>query len=208
MDKTTSTNDLARNLSGGDEDFVVVAEEQTSGRGRLNRKWISPKGGLYFSLCCEQEPLLPLKAATAVAQTLDDLGVPPSLKWPNDVLVDGKKICGILVEIVGSKAVIGVGVNMDSTPIKGSTCVHHILERPVSSETIMDGIITRFKRINHVLETYKQYSSTIGKEVVIKTPSGNVSGRVEDIDEKGRIVLDNGSSIISGDVIYLRSKEN
>ncbi len=206
MDKTTSTNDLARSLNGGSEDFAVVAEEQTSGRGRLDRKWISPKGGLYFSICTEHEPLLPLKVGAAVAQTLDDLGVKPSLKWPNDVLVDDKKICGILAESVGRRAVVGLGVNIDRSPVEGSTCIHSVLGRPLASETVMNGIITRFKRITHVMDDYKRYSSTIGSNVMIETPSGKVTGIVEDIDEKGRIVLDNGRKIISGDVIHLRSK--
>ncbi len=204
MEKTTSTNDIAKNLCGDDEDFVVIADEQTAGKGRLDRSWVSPSGGLYFSLCTKQHPLLSLKTASAMARTIDDMGVTPSLKWPNDVLVDDKKLCGILVENVGERAVVGVGLNVDSSPIDGCTCLSTILGRNISPETVMNGFLTRFYRIEDVMDIYRSYSSSIGRRVVVQTPAGKLKGLVEDIDERGRLILDGDRPVVSGDVIHLR----
>src|SRR5262245_32770011 len=122
-----STNDLAREMAakGADEGLAILALAQTCGRGRLGRSWTSPHGdGLYLSLILRPkiEPLfstvITLAAAVAVAQTLsEDFNLPVDIKWPNDVLVRGKKICGILLEnaIEGSRleyGVLGIGVNL------------------------------------------------------------------------------------------------
>lgn len=103
---------------------VIAAREQTSGRGRLDRVWLSGKDeNLTFSLFLRAEtdprrlPAAAMAAATGVADLLADEGIPPSLKWPNDVLVKGRKICGILSETVPGGLVIGIGlnVNMETT---------------------------------------------------------------------------------------------
>ncbi len=188
------------------DDFAVLAKKQTSGRGRKGRHWLSPKGGLYFTICTDYDPILSIKIGVAIARALEDLDIKSSLKWPNDVLVNDKKICGILTEIFENRALVGIGLNIDSEPIDNSTSIESVTEKTYSPEKIMKSILTNFYgRSSNILKSYRQYSSTIGKDVRVETASGTISGKVKDIDEKGRLVLQDGSKIISGDVIHLRS---
>jgi BirA family biotin operon repressor/biotin-[acetyl-CoA-carboxylase] ligase len=121
-----STNSEAARLAleGAAEGLVIVADEQTAGRGRLDRKWISPAGaGLYFSLVLRPPAeigswsLLPLMAAVAVHDALvDSCGLETDIKWPNDILAESRKLCGILAETVetsaGRAVVVGIGINL------------------------------------------------------------------------------------------------
>jgi len=172
----------------------------------MERSWRSPPGNLYFSLCTERISLLPLRASVAVAQSLKEIGISPSLKWPNDVIVDEKKICGILTEVVDDRGIIGIGLNVSSAPIEGSICISDLLETEVSLDDMMKKIISNFYDIEDVLKIYKNYSSTIGEQVRIKTTDEEFEGLVTDIDEKGRLVLENGKKFISGDVVHLREE--
>ncbi|MFW6141173.1 MAG: biotin--[acetyl-CoA-carboxylase] ligase [Candidatus Saliniplasma sp.] len=206
LDSTTSTNDVAKKLAKTkSDDFVVQADEQTSGRGRKDRNWMSPKGGLYFTICTDYEPLLSIKAGIAIARALEDMEVQPSLKWPNDVLVNDKKICGVLIEIFEKRALVGIGLNLDSEPIDDSISMKSVTNKKYSPEDLMKSILKYYydKSIN-TLKKYRQYSSTIGKNVRVETESGTISGNVNDIDKKGRLVLEDGTRVISGDVIHLR----
>ncbi|MFW6038706.1 MAG: biotin--[acetyl-CoA-carboxylase] ligase [Candidatus Saliniplasma sp.] len=206
MDSTTSTNDVAKKLAKTkSDDFVVQADEQTSGRGRKDRDWLSPKGGLYFTICTDYEPLLSIKAGIAIARALEDLDVQLSLKWPNDVLVNDKKICGVLTEINVNRALVGIGLNLDSEPIDDSISMKSVTDKKYSPEDLMKSILKYFyDRAINILKKYRQYSSTIGKNVRVETEYGTITGKVNDIDEKGRLVLDDGTKVISGDVIHLR----
>lgn len=128
-----STNDVARTLAeeGCPEGTVVVADRQTRGRGRRGRQWLSPPGGLWFSVVLRPSlhpsrcGLMPLAAAVAVAQALEGLCRSPlSIKWPNDVLLGGRKVCGILAELSADHetvryVVLGVGINVDPPPLAG-----------------------------------------------------------------------------------------
>ena len=139
LDVVSSTNDVARQLAeaGWPEGTVVVAAEQTAGRGRFGRRWESPRGGLWFSVLLrpalgpEDISRLPIVAGLAVARALrSSFGLEIELKWPNDVLIEGKKICGILVEtsFTGSKldfVILGIGINANFEP--------HELPEPISS---------------------------------------------------------------------------
>ena len=125
IDRTASTNDAVKAMIAASEEpvyAVVSARTQTGGRGRLGRSFFSPPGGLYFSasfpLTGEETnlPCLTLIAGLCVCEALEALcGVAPAIKWPNDLYLNGKKLCGILCELVGGKtpsAVVGVGVNL------------------------------------------------------------------------------------------------
>ncbi|MFP4050522.1 MAG: biotin--[acetyl-CoA-carboxylase] ligase [Thermoplasmata archaeon] len=203
--KTTSTNDVAKKIAKNEStDFVVLAEEQTSGRGRKDRSWKSPPGNLYFSLCIEKGPILSLKTSVAVAMTLEKLEITPGVKWPNDILVDEKKICGILTEIIEGRGIVGIGLNVNSAPIEDSTCVSELTEAEHSPKSLMEDIVFNFYEIEDVMVQYIHYSSTIGEKVRIKTAEEEFEGIVKDIDEKGRLVLQDGRRFLSGDVIHLR----
>src|SRR5205085_2011813 len=135
LDSTTSTNEVVAARARADEPhgLVVVAEEQTSGRGRLDRTWLSPpRAGLTFSVLVRPDlPLerlgwVPLLAGLGVAQAIRrQCEVDAQLKWPNDVLIDGRKVCGLLAEAVGGAVVLGIGLNVstraDELPVAEAT---------------------------------------------------------------------------------------
>ncbi|MFH2070102.1 MAG: biotin--[acetyl-CoA-carboxylase] ligase [Elusimicrobiota bacterium] len=126
FDGIGSTMDIARALAmeGKPEGCLVIAEHQTQGRGRLNRRWVSPSGGIYFSVILRPAmapsdvPVLNVVASLSVARTLKKLfGLPARVKWPNDVLLSGKKICGALIEMDAEIdsvkwVVLGIGMNV------------------------------------------------------------------------------------------------
>ena len=122
-----STMDVARELAkgGAEEGTIIIAETQSQGKGRLGREWLSPKGGIYFTIILRPKispayaPRINLMAAVAVAKTIGRLfGLKAELKWPNDVLIEGKKACGILAEIDAeidkvNSVNLGIGINAD-----------------------------------------------------------------------------------------------
>ena len=132
--EVTSTNDVAKELAikGAKEGTIVIAESQSCGKGRLGRKWVSPEGGIWFSIILrpkvdpEDALKLTLMAAAVVAKVINDMfKLKAEIKWPNDIIIDGKKLCGILTEMTtkGGKVdfvVVGVGINgninLDSFP--------------------------------------------------------------------------------------------
>ncbi|HJT24473.1 MAG TPA: biotin--[acetyl-CoA-carboxylase] ligase, partial [bacterium] len=129
LEKTTSTNDVVAELArqGAPEGTVVAAETQTKGRGRQGRHWSSTAGkSLAFSvllrpkLHADELPEITLASAVAVAKTLEDFHFKPQIKWPNDLLLEGRKVCGILTEMGPKKdrmasVVLGIGMNLNQT---------------------------------------------------------------------------------------------
>lgn len=110
--------DMIASHRAGDHS-VIVAAAQSDGRGRFRRKWVSHHGNLYASFIYaapERDARLSYAVAVAVADTLISLGVIPTIKWPNDILVDGKKISGILIEYFGRFVVVGIGINISTNP--------------------------------------------------------------------------------------------
>ncbi len=208
LEKTTSTNDVAKKLAENrEEDFVVHAYVQTSGKGRKGRGWLSPRGGLYFTICTQYDPHLSIRAGVAVARALDDVGISPALKWPNDVLVEDKKICGILIEVMREKALVGIGINLESRPLETSISLSSVTDENIKKIDLIKSILKYFYDDSiESLTIYRKYSSTIGKKVKIETTSGFIYGTVKDVDDKGRLVLESGKKVISGDVIHLKPK--
>lgn len=122
FDKIPSTQTMAQDLisehRAGDH-TVVVAAAQSAGRGRFRRKWVSHHGNLYASFiygCEERDARLSYAIALAVADTLFSFGIVPTIKWPNDILVDNKKISGILIEYYGRFVIVGIGINIATNP--------------------------------------------------------------------------------------------
>lgn len=122
FDKIPSTQDYAHELiaHGGASDHTAIwALAQSAGRGRFRRAWVSHHGNLYVSFifdCPERDPRISYAVAVAVAETIASFGIGPTIKWPNDILVDGKKIAGCLIEYSGRFVVVGVGINIKSNP--------------------------------------------------------------------------------------------
>lgn len=122
FDKITSTQDYALDLIAAGKACdctAIVASAQSAGRGRLRRTWVSHHGNLYTSFIYkseERDSKLAYHIAVAVAETLIAFGIIPQIKWPNDILIDGKKVCGILIEYASNFVVVGIGINIKSNP--------------------------------------------------------------------------------------------
>jgi len=215
------------------EGTVVVAEEQNAGRGRLGRGWCSPKGGLWFSILLRppvppaEAPKLTLMAAVAVARGLDNrFAIKARLKWPNDVMVQGKKLCGILAEARCTDkldfVILGIGINanflLSALPEelrRTATTMREILNKPVDRYSLLRSILneleTRYepfcaKDQKSIVEEWKSLADTLGKPVRVETASGIVVGVAEDMDDNGALVVktDEGPVHMSaGDVIHL-----
>lgn len=214
FDAVESTNDAvkARVAEGEAAGLVVVAARQVAGRGRFGRAWASPRGGLYCSFLLKADldrvPLITLAGGLAVRDALPPLDVSVGLKWPNDVLVDGGKVAGILVEgLVGPEgywAVVGVGVNSD-VPLERipprtemrATTLRHVLGRRVDNPVLLDRILDRY-RAHHpypgqegeVVDRYREACVTLGRDVVARTPQGTVAGRAVDVSDRGFLLLE------------------
>lgn len=234
LHKTGSTNDFAKELAthGAAEGTVVIAEEQTAGRGRLGRNWFSPKGGLYLSITLKpklkasEAVKLVYVAGLAVAEALHELyGLKTETKWPNDVLVDGKKICGILTEMStsGEKvnfAILGIGINANVslrafpkelqthvTSLKNELDGKIILEElfRVVLEKLEENYASFLKEgFVSILEKWKSYASFLGKSVEVTDATQKFHGLALDVDHEGALIirLEDGTvkRIFSGDV--------
>ncbi len=122
FDKISSTQAYAQGLvqSGNAADnTIILADVQSAGRGRWRRTWVSNPGNLYVSFIYSsqlRDPRLSYTIAVAVAETLISFGMNPQIKWPNDILIDGKKISGILIEYAKNFVIIGIGINIKTSP--------------------------------------------------------------------------------------------
>lgn len=215
-----STNQVVaeRAREGEPAGLVVVAERQTEGRGRLDRRWVSPaRAGLTFSvllrpdLAPAQLPWVPLWGGLAVTRVLrEHAGLDARLKWPNDVLVQDRKVCGLLAEVAGGGVVLGVGLNVTTT--------REELPVPAASSLALEGATTtdRDTLLRAVLRAlaaavaerspdgYRALCSTVGRRVRVELPGGaSVEGLAEAVDDAGSLVVD-GRPYAAGDVVHLR----
>nr|DAH89032.1 MAG TPA: Biotin-(acetyl-CoA carboxylase) ligase [Caudoviricetes sp.] len=122
FDKIPSTQTYALDMvaSGTARDHtIVMAEAQSAGRGRYRRMWVSHHGNFYASFIFsapERDSRLSYMVAVAIAETIMSFGIIPTIKWPNDILIDGKKVCGVLIEYAGAFVIVGIGINIKSNP--------------------------------------------------------------------------------------------
>lgn len=226
-----STNARARELAvDGASDVVVVAERQTGGRGRLEREWSSPPGGVYASLVLRPEvppasaPAFTLAAAVAVADAARDAGVDAVIKWPNDVLAatdDGeRKLAGVLTEMEGeadrvSWVVVGIGVNLDVDGVslpETATSVRD-LGGSVSRRDFLQAVLERFddlrRDLNSVVPAWRERTTTLGRDVRVEIPGGVVEGRAVDVEFPGSLLVetDDGTvGVAAGDCEHLRPR--
>lgn len=122
FDKIPSTQTYALDMvaSGTARDHtIVMAEAQSAGRGRYRRTWVSHHGNFYASFIFsapERDSRLSYMVAVVIAETIMSFGIIPTIKWPNDILIDGKKVCGVLIEYAGAFVIVGIGINIKSNP--------------------------------------------------------------------------------------------
>ena len=213
-----STQNLARDLArdGAPEGTVVIAESQTAGRGRLGRQWHSPAGcNLYCSLVL-RPPLPPTAVPTfalvvglAVADAAQPLvGARPALKWPNDVLLDGRKVAGILTELDAEiervrYVIVGIGVNVNTeafpeelatTATSLRLAAGHPVDRARFTGGLLAALEARYRRFladgfAAMRPEWEASAALTGKEVRVTAPEGEVSGRVLGVDDDGALRL-------------------
>ena len=186
-----STQDIARKLALG---AVVVADHQTAGRGRLERRWEAPPGtALLVSFVLEPSPVLSLAAGVAAAEAC---GKSVRLKWPNDLLLHDRKLGGILVETTRDRAICGIGINLTWAPEGAAR-----LEEPRDEvlERLM-GTIERWAAAPaaEVLARWRQLSDTLGRRVRID----GTEGVAQDIGASGELIVD-GRVYVAGSVTHL-----
>lgn len=209
----SSTQDEARRLLEAGEaslGHVVVADEQTAGRGRFGRSWVSPSGGLYATFLVPHAAGITLLAGVAVARALERFGGAVGLKWPNDVLVGGEKLAGILIETDGDVALVGVGVNIDEAPAEGATSLRRV-GAPARRAELLLALWDEFHTgadAAEILVEYRARSVTVGQQVRVMGRDGAaVVGHAVDVDADGRLVVKTRAGVLrvsSGDCEHLR----
>ncbi|MCU1599325.1 MAG: biotin--acetyl-CoA-carboxylase ligase [Frankiales bacterium] len=217
LDIAPSTNAVVadRARQGEAHGLVVVAEQQTAGRGRLDRTWVSPaRAGLTFSVLLRpSNPLgwVPLLGGLGVAQALrQQCEVEAVLKWPNDVLIDGHKVAGLLAEAVDGAVVLGIGLNVTTKaqelPVPEATSLALAGATSTDRDTVLRAVLRGIADAlgDDSRSAYRELCSTLGREVRVELPGGESrTGTAEAIDDNGRLVID-GAPVAAGDVIHLR----
>ena len=217
-----STQERARELAraGTPHGTLIVAEIQTGGRGRLGRPWGSPKGGLWISLVLRPEFAASLAsritqtAAVGVAKALWEIGVEATIKWPNDLLVGGKKICGILAESNVENAtglakvkrldyvILGVGMNANldpaelGVPDREVTTIRSELGHDVNLLDLLRALLSnldaelgRIEDFGSVLEDWRNLNCTLGEKVRVRRFGEMLEGRAVDLSQEGALLL-------------------
>jgi BirA family biotin operon repressor/biotin-[acetyl-CoA-carboxylase] ligase len=238
FEEIASTNSylMERARQGAPAGLVAVADHQTAGRGRLDRRWESPPGSSLLVSVLLREPISPATAhlvtgavalaAAAAAERVS--GLRPSLKWPNDLVVDGRKLAGILAEVdheapggaPGTTAVVvGVGMNLSWPGPEGAggTCLDHesgqVVDRDELLEALLDELGGRLDLVASpegcaVLSTELAASlSTLGEHVSVETATGTVVGRATGLSPAGHLLVETAGGmveVVTGDLLQLR----
>jgi BirA family biotin operon repressor/biotin-[acetyl-CoA-carboxylase] ligase len=191
-----STQDIARDLPIGS---IVLADHQSAGRGRQDHRWEAPEGtALLVSFVLPPNPLLSLAVGVAAAEAC---GPRVRLKWPNDLLLDDKKLGGILVEATSAKAVCGIGINLSWAP-QGAA----MLDEP------RDAFFTKLRESvlawstapsDAVIARWRELSATLGRRVRLTLPNQSVEGVADDISARGELIID-GVAYSAGRLTHLK----
>ena len=205
LEETMSTNEYAKARRGVGENLLVVAIRQTGGRGTKGRSFSSENGGVYLSLLTFYEEFPALNAfqimqgaAAAVCETLAFFGVQPKIKWPNDVYVNGKKICGILIEnaLKGkhiASSVVGIGLNVwNELPEQLwdiATTLFKETGQKIQVERVMETLV-RFLQEKNIHEKYAQYLGWLGEEATLVIGEKETRARLLSVDETGGLLAE------------------
>jgi BirA family biotin operon repressor/biotin-[acetyl-CoA-carboxylase] ligase len=236
--KVDSTNEVAKKLAeeGSPEGTLVVAESQSRGRGRRGKKWVSPEGGVWMSMILRPEippmnaPQLTLVTGVAVAETLkSECGLDVGIKWPNDILIGDKKVCGILTEVSATVdmvdyVVVGIGIdlNVDVNLFppelrSGATSLKMELEREIQSVKLVQKFLINFEKtygdfkegkFPEILKEWRILSTTIGNYVEVHKRGRTLKGEAVGINKDGVLIveLDDGTlkKVLSGECIHVK----
>ncbi|MFZ5354807.1 MAG: biotin--[acetyl-CoA-carboxylase] ligase [Bacillota bacterium] len=221
FDSLDSTNNYAKKLAGEDfeEGTVVIAEMQTAGRGRLGRSWISPRGkGIWMTIMLKPDinPLyaqrVTLVAACAVNDAIKEIsGIASGIKWPNDIVANGKKLCGILTEM-GAEVdainylIVGIGINAnlddDDIPAElagAATSIKIETGKSMVRKEVVAAILNRFEKyytgfsrsgsLEDIVDIYKSNLLLLGKQVRAVYKHEEITGEAVDINDAGQLLL-------------------
>jgi BirA family biotin operon repressor/biotin-[acetyl-CoA-carboxylase] ligase len=238
-DKVDSTNKIAKTLllDGAGEGTIIIADRQNAGKGRLDRAWWSPNGGVYVSLIVEPKAaitefhLLSLLAGCAAVEAIESLSkLKVRLKWPNDIMLNEKKLGGILCELVSRKTreysvIVGIGINQniakEDIPLELRDCATSIKVesgKSGSREKLIALLINCIdswlyhadtkSSLSFITSEWINFSSTIGRDVEVTTQTGKTRGKAIGISEVGSLLLSTSKGIIefsAGDVFHIGS---
>jgi BirA family biotin operon repressor/biotin-[acetyl-CoA-carboxylase] ligase len=238
FDSLPSTNTEAARLAqgGASEGTTIVSNEQTAGRGRLDRSWISPaNAGLYLSVILRPQfampryTLIPLLTALAVHDALlDVLELQVDIKWPNDILIGGRKLCGILTETTETEAgravIVGIGVNLTSEAFptelrRIAVSLEDVIDQAVDRKQLLRAVVSALSRRYAQLDTadgdreiiseWEKYSSyAFGKHVSMSSANELISGVTRGLESDGALRIETGDGTVvtvrAGDVTTLR----
>ena len=229
LEEVDSTNNKAKQIALDSQDGdVVVSETQHSGRGRRGREWHSPKGGIYISFILkpnispERAPQITLLSSVALVETLNSMKskMNAKIKWPNDILISGRKISGILTELSSDMekinyvvVVIGINLNTDLEDLPEKAASLKVeMDQEISVKLFLKSFFEHYDTvyqeylnngIDQIIEKWKKNSDTLGKNVKIIGINETYDGLAKDIDENGALILktkDKEIKVYSGDV--------
>ena len=227
--EVTTTMDTAKALArdGAPHMSCCVAEHQTRGRGRLNREWVSSRGGLWFTLILKPDLPPPMAyiynfaAALSLCKTLNRLfNIESRVKWPNDLLLCGKKLSGLLSEMETRADMIhflimGMGININNDPTNEgfeATSIKNTLGRPVSRRQVLAEFLVEFTEMTRnmnvpaVMAQWRKYTSTIGTRVRVETFNNTIEGQAVKVEDTGSLILETDAgkleTIIYGDCFH------
>lgn len=219
--ETDSTNaEIVRHLADhpSEEGLIVIADSQTGGKGRLGRVWHSPSGtGIYLSMLIrpnfspEQLPLLTLMAGLATVQAVNEfIPEPAQLKWPNDLLLNGKKIAGVLCEYHAKKipaVIIGIGINVNHTQFPDdlkdiATSLKIEFGNEINRTPLIKSLVTQLdfqygelknNKVQALMDNWTRHSDLFGKTITVNKSGQKITGKAVRLDSLGRLVLLNES---------------
>ena len=233
FDTLNSTNTFAKSLSKEEvpHGTLIIAEEQTAGRGRLQRNWVSPAGkNLLFSIILypdfgiEKISLLPFAGSLAIADAIETItGLSSTCKWPNDVLINGKKVCGMLLESslgnsVQEKIILGIGLNVnqeefsEELKFKASSLQIEsgiVINRVTLLQKILEELENRYEQLSHfpaqqLLNDWRMKALLFGKKITVLESEFSFTATAIDVNEDGSLIIETEDgqkrNIFSGDV--------
>ena len=214
LDSVDSTMDYARSIEDLSHGDVIIAASQTNGHGRVDHSWSSPRGSVYMSLAVkcggdQQKALIPISALTVFDVVNKYTSVMPEIKWPNDVLLDGKKISGVCMRKVDDIVIVGIGLNVNVAPaLENATCINDFIACELDLNLVIGDLLDIFEDYleddpDKVISLWKDNVSTIGRRVVV-TSNETFEGTVNGLTDEGYLILEQDDGriieIMAGDV--------
>ncbi|MGC8977202.1 MAG: biotin--[acetyl-CoA-carboxylase] ligase [Candidatus Ratteibacteria bacterium] len=173
FDKVSSTMDIAKKFISEYEKFIVIAKEQTHGRGRYGRKWLSPEGGLYLSFTLKKNEITDFLSeiiSLSLIETFKKLGIKNcKIKFPNDIIINNKKISGILIEKSGDFYIVGVGINVKKkVEFENYITVEDILKKTIRPDDVLLEFIDNFEKVSELFKKNKEIGLKKWSEFLLK----------------------------------------